>query len=205
MKQLHGLWVPDAEEHSTAVVIRHLQDLRLILRHFIGRGTCVQAGGFVGQVPMVLGKLFERVITFEPHPESHACLKRNVVRGNVEIRNEALWDWPGELAMSADRPDMGMAQMVPGYGVRARMLDDLGLEQCDLLWLDVEGAEIRALRGAWQTVALCLPVIVVEEADHQLGHGDPLDTPKAWLEQRGYRRIDRVHKDTVYIYRARGG
>jgi FkbM family methyltransferase len=47
--------------------------------------------------------------------------------------------------------------------IRVFTIDSLGLDRLDLIKIDVEGMELDVLRGASQTVARCLPIIIVEQ------------------------------------------
>jgi hypothetical protein len=41
-------------------------------------------------------------------------------------------------------------------------IDDLGLDDCGLIYLDVEGYESKVIRGAVETIERCKPAIGVE-------------------------------------------
>jgi hypothetical protein len=42
------------------------------------------------------------------------------------------------------------------------LIDDLNLERCDLIHLDIEGFELHALKGAVNTIQTCRPIIALE-------------------------------------------
>jgi hypothetical protein len=56
-----------------------------------------------------------------------------------------------------------------------------------LIWLDIEGAEADAIKGALATIEKFSPIIVLEEK----GLGPKADLP-------GYSSVMRIGNDTVY-------
>ena len=89
-------------------------------------------------------------------------------------------------------------QRVPGrgcptsYRVESRTLDsvlnDLGVNQVDVLKIDVEGAEMGVLRGAREMLSRCRPTLMVELDDQLLATMDASsDEVKRFLASFGYR------------------
>ena len=57
----------------------------------------------------------------------------------------------------------GFGLRAPGQErVRAETLDGLKLQRCDLIKLDVQGSELSALQGAFETIESNRPVLYVE-------------------------------------------
>lgn len=76
--------------------------------------------------------------------------------------------------------------------VRTTTLDafaaEVGLRRLDLVKVDVEGAELRVLRGGEATLAAHRPALVVEVEDrHTAKYGSSAADVFAWLSARGYR------------------
>ena len=88
---------------------------------------------------------------------------------------------------AAEADNCGTHKVIAGDSVEVRTVDGLGLDACDLIWLDIEGAEADAIKGAMATIEKFSPIIVLEEK----GHG-----PKAVLP--GYSVKTRIGNDTVY-------
>ena len=120
-----------------------------------------------------------RVIAFEPVPANRARLewavRANVVEGSVQVVPVALGDAPGELGMWLKSEETGAgsgtAALVTGSGpshlrVPVVTLDqwtaEQGVRRCDLMKLDIEGAELMMLRGAERFVAETRPLIFGE-------------------------------------------
>ena len=148
-----------------------------------------------------------RVIAFEPVPANRARLEwavqANAVQGSVQIVPVALGDKPGELGMWLKSEETGAgsgtAALVTGSGpthlrVPVVTLDQWAAEQgvvrCDLMKLDIEGAELMMLRGAEQFVAATRPLIFGEFEAYWLSTFDStfLDVA-AWATRMNYRVV----------------
>ena len=189
MKQIDGLWWPDADVRARPAIIAGCAEaMPVVLPLVKEKRVCVQAGGNVGVYPLALAKVFDRVITFEPDEENLSCLMANVTLPNVSIFRAALGARQGTCSIQAVEPDnCGAHKTVPNGDVPVMTIDGLGLDACDLIWLDIEGAEADAIDGARATIEKFSPIIVLEEK----GHG-----PKAVLP--GYSVKMRIGNDTVY-------
>lgn len=117
-----------------------------------------------------------KVYAFEPMAASLARLRRNLeLNGllNVEVFPFALSDVEGVAAFNREPGQTGTVSMAPrpqglaaGW-LRCKRLDDLpqGMSphRIDVVKLDVEGAELRSLRGMFRTLSRCgWPPIVCE-------------------------------------------
>lgn len=166
--------------------------------------TAVQAGGAVGVWPLRLSKDFQLVYTFEPHPENYACLRNNCTEDNVIAYNCAISDnnRPVKIySLPQQSNNYGAGYIVNADdGIHAMRIDDLCLDDCDLICLDIEGAELEALKGAFQTISATKPLIVLEDKPMpQLSHFKRrVGEPGEWLRQFGYRQVAKVHWDSVY-------
>lgn len=120
---------------------------------------------------------FASVVALEPHPETARLLRANVALNGVDDRiralEVALSDEPGagrldisdtprkaRLLAAADRSTGETA------AVRVARLDDLAREgdvdpdRVGLIWMDVEGHEVRALRGATSLLDRAIPLVL---------------------------------------------
>ena len=127
-----------------------------ILEHVKRFDTVVQAGGHQGLYPRLLSDMFKFVYTFEPDPINFHCLVNNCQKDNIFKFNSALGDKHTMVCMN--EPAKDLTTMKDNSGMNSidvdkigntpqLMIDDLNLNSCDLIWLDVEGYEIRALTG----------------------------------------------------------
>jgi FkbM family methyltransferase len=104
------------------------------------------------------------VYAFEPAAESRAGLERhlalNDLSARVTVRPEAVSDRSGEAAF-LDAGTHGDNRIVPGATSATRTVSALSIDDfCeaaritpDVIKIDIEGAELAALRGARRTIA----------------------------------------------------
>ena len=177
--------------------------------------TCVQAGGAFGLYPLRLSLNFRKVWTFEPLSANLECLKANMDRtleqGYIVVSPTALWHEEASLWMDYSKAvknsygahHVSRNSYGGGERIEAEPLDDFDIDDLDLLWLDVEGAEAFALMGAYETIMRCKPVVVIEQ--RYLPQMQKLDvqpdSAARWLTSKGYREAGRTHGDVIYVPR----
>jgi FkbM family methyltransferase len=141
-----------------------------------------------------------RVIACEPSPPTMTLLRTNVARNgfrHVELREVALAEVPGRLELEVFDAGSGYSSFAPaksGSGTRVEVevttLDAVAgddLERVKLVKLDVEGAELRALRGAEQLIARARPDFIVElEPEHLQRQGSSVEEVRALFADAGY-------------------
>ena len=192
-------------------ITRNSDDLVDAVTHIQAHGhqfrSCVQAGGAVGVWPIGLATVFERVYTFEPDPVNYGCLNRNT-EGVSRLRRFplGLWHESSKGVVCNDEPDNAGA----GYVVDAEnsgdswvcaliTIDSMNLKDCDLIYLDIEGAETNALMGAVETIERCRPLIGIEDKKQPLwqrfGHErSPVDM---LVDEFEYVELERYHLDVL--------
>jgi FkbM family methyltransferase len=164
--------------------------------------TCVQAGGFTGIWPRQLAARFGHVYTFEPDPLNFYCLERNVEGLAVTCSMACLGDVPRTVQLTGGETNKGATYVDPAMQPGATSMvtiDELGLERCGLIYLDVEGFEALALRGATMTIARCRPVIAVENK-HSDRYGFNSDRLEDSICALGYQVVARPRRDVVFIH-----
>ncbi len=136
------------------------------------RRSVVQAGGHIGVFPHMLSAKFKRVYTFEPDAENFRCLTRNADADNVFAHRAALGANNGCKKLTVQPRNTGGHQMTQEVGATPTYrVDDIGLTDCDLLMLDLEGYEFFALLGATATIMRCRPLVIVEQNKKSRGQG----------------------------------
>lgn len=127
--------------------------------------TVIDAGAFLGDHTIAYADKVGpggRVFAFEPNPKSFGCLVHNMKeRPWVQCFNAALGNCRMPLSL-VENPNVGAGYVVPGDGPRSKLIDDLQLEQCDFIHLDVEGFELFALQGGIATLSRLKPILVLE-------------------------------------------
>jgi FkbM family methyltransferase len=151
-----------------------------------------------------------KVYAFEPRPDSFAALTRSLAENHFEdivaAHNLALSDQPGTLNIgwSKEGENSGGTWLLSDPAVEALFLaethrksetvvvrlDDLiDPSRIDVLKIDIEGAELRALRGAEQLLRRHRPIILTEISAPLLPLCSDCTAAEylAWLIQLGYR------------------
>lgn len=186
-------------------VFDQVADIDVIMQHVPEdrRGVCIQAGGACGIWPLRFSHFFETVLTFEPQEANFACLLENTRGADGIVASHACLAYNDyTYTVQLDRSERGNAgawYMEPKGGgeVSGVRIDDLNLDACDLIQLDVEGFELVVVMGGVDTIAKYKPVIVLEEkALPQCPGGDPARARK-WLEKLGYSLVAKVHRDVI--------
>ena len=139
----------------------------LVLKLIPEGSVVVDAGASLGDHAALYATKAELVHAFEPQPESFACLVENCSGLSVRMYNCGLSDSKADLTI-AKSGNVGASQIAAGGDVPIKVvsLDSFGLSPALIKW-DVEGHEVRALRGARLTILRCRPIMVMEV--HQSG------------------------------------
>jgi len=141
--------------------------LKLIIPHLENRGCCIQAGGCVGVWPIRLAQFFDVVHTFEPEPVNYQCLIRNTVGiDNIHCHEAALGkDRNAMVHMEVPQKltgNCGAFQVIAGGDITTMCIDDLNINP-SMIYMDIEGSEYDAIKGASETIKRCRPVIGMED------------------------------------------
>ena len=160
--------------------------------HVPEKFIAIQAGGYCGVFPRLLGEMFQTVYTFEPDYANFFCLVNNCYSSNIIKAQGALGNEHGMITVVRAHPqNRGMTQVrhTPSSHVPVYVIDDLDLPVCNLIQLDTEGYEHKILLGAKNTIDRHRPLISVEDSNQQI---------QEFLEGFGYKEVAKVFRDTVY-------
>lgn len=193
---------PERRRHPELADVWH-EDARIqaLLRHLIApTSNCIDIGCHVGSVLALMIRCAPHGThrAIEASPDKAALLQRRYP--DVDVRSVAVSDTPGTVTFydAVDRPgfsglqrplasdpdDPGSFGTIRSYDVDCETLDRLFVTgtadplQVDVIKIDVEGAELPALRGGEQLLGRYRPDIVFECAED------------AGLEAFGYTRAD---------------
>lgn len=154
------------------------------------KDVVISAGGNCGMYVRFYQNYFNEVYTYEPDDLNYYCLDKN-------CRGEGVHKFHGALGNSTEKfsllknhvSNCGMHKIDKKPGdVQMYRIDDLNLEQCDLIHLDVEGFEADALMGGIETIKKFWPVVILEAA-----HG------KEVVEALGYKMVERLSMDCIFV------
>lgn len=202
MKKVEGYYFPDYDKDCHSVIVGQSNDIDVVLKYVDNFSVCIQAGGNVGIWPKILSQYFNHVYTFEPDPQNWACMEANIHETNISMYNTCLSDKREKLKVLP--PDdnhlfnCGALQVFPG-DKEAIVLDDLDIKNCGLIYLDIEGYELKALKGAINIITQFKPVIAFEDKKLPLMYDKQVGDVEKWLEQFGYKVAEKIHRDVICI------
>lgn len=176
---LHGCWIGSFEREKQELMAREVRPDTVFY----------DIGANVGFYSLLASMLVShgRVFAFEPLPENMGYLRRhldlNGVR-NVECLDVAVCDRVGEAYFRADvERSMGHLESEGKIRVATTTLDHLlqadQIPPPNYIKMDIEGAEVLALRGATTTFNKYRPTLVL--ATHSEGlHAECLGMLRSW-------------------------
>lgn len=208
MIQHDGMWWPDGDKRARPIIVGDCgRDVRFVLDYVKGRDCIVQAGGNVGVYALALADHFQQVITFEPDPANYECLRKNLEARDAFNRVTEIYAGLGAeegrcqpIVVEAD--NCGAHRVGPSRSgsVALVALDSLNLRKCDAIWLDVEGFELFALRGAENTIRKHKPVLICEEKGLGEVYGVGRHEIEEYLGAFGYDRVAGMANDRIYRF-----
>lgn len=185
-----------------------------------GRGVCVQAGANVGIFPLYLAAHFDLVHCFEPSQDALDFFFENVpgriFHERIVLHAAALGERPASGYLHARRRDgrpghsgtyhvsLDAAGAGLGVPVKVETIDALSLIACGLIYLDIEGFELYALRGAVKTIMGCRPVIGVEINKNLDALSIKPSEVVEFIVSRGYRLAASIGSDKIFTPREWG-
>ena len=211
MKIVEDWHCPDQLSGAGKYMRRAIEDAPKAIERCKHRRVAVQAGGHVGTWPVFLSGHFDRVYTFEPTAENFRCLVKNVeqhakdpnaifpARGAVGNRRG-----PIDMVLSGKSTGQHRARWpkdpsiapVPCYRI-----DDFEFPIVDGLFLDLEGFENFALRGAVETLKRCKPVVMAENNRRCWDQGFKPQDLEIFMRTCDYRLVERVGEDLIFQHR----
>lgn len=187
------------------------------LRHLIREGQTVwDVGTERGWFSCLMGQLVGptgRVDSFEAFPENAARLRRNLMLNDmhwVHANEVAVSDTAGHALFHLPTPEVvqnySYLENCSGVGYLTNVesestirvptialdqyAEDVGLQSLHLIKMDIEGAEVQALRGVKNVLAKFRPIVVVEYNRAALARaGTSWEELDALLDDAGYDRF----------------
>ncbi len=187
--------VMDAYEPENSALIRALLNPGDV---FLDLGANV--GWFTLLASTVVGPA-GHIYCFEPQRPIAEHLARTIALNGLQemvtLRQAGVWNQAGSMALAGDggSENQGAAHLLPGGSGSARSsmvdliaLDSLALDRCDVIKMDIEGAEPKAMEGAEQLLRATRPIILSELHSRQLGVVSEMDCAGfiSEMQARGY-------------------
>ena len=193
-------------QHKEAQRIHHIMK---VIRPPTPSGIAIDGGAHVGSWTLEMCKYFKLVYAFEPCTESFQMLLQNMVNNDLldktELFNNALSNMRHMVKMVAPRgrSTLTARQMkISSKGnVEAVTIDSLDLPGCDLIKLDLEGAEALALQGARLTIDKFHPFLIIEFNNLVRQYGNSEDHLEKRIKKLGYEMVWRDGVDRGFQWK----
>ena len=207
MKQVAGVWLPDADQHFTRIAkggtynSGHYYAARVYVKDF---GLALDVGAHVGYWSRLMAEDFKVVFAFGPEIENFNCLLKNAP-SNVKMVPYAISDWVGGGRLNNPKPTNTGAWELEKVEERLKgvwpttvwpldrittYLENYG--PVGLIKIDVQGGELNVLRGARKLLEKHKPVVVVEDTDKGI---------TALLSDLGASKVDKKAKDAIFAWK----
>jgi FkbM family methyltransferase len=208
--ELNGLYFPKKDNTlgkiRTDILTMTDAGPRYVSQFCKNKRTVIQAGGNCGIYARLYSELFETVYTFEPDPINFYCLVQNIKNTNV-IKFQSCLGSDHKLVSVAINENTiakkgyncGTFQVSGNGKVPVLKIDDLALDQCDLIHLDIEGFEGFALQGAMETIKKFKPTICLEINGLGKQYGWPENKIHNLLETINYKFEITTENDQIFL------
>ena len=172
----------------------------IITAHCENTRVVVEAGGNAGFYVKKYADLFDTVYTFEPDNLNFYCLSQNVREKNVIKMQACLGYNRDQVSLVNSRGNIGMYHVKTGESgiIPTLQIDDLNLDVCDLIHLDIEGFEFEALQGSLETIKRCKPVIALEWLNHSTKFGSSNEIIEKFLNELNYQAVQNVYHEIIF-------
>ena len=169
------------------------------------KDLAIDVGAHVGLITRkMLKEGFKDIVCFEPDGRNYQCLRENVDLYRCIVLRAAVSDCDRRYySMQNPAPENSGAWEVAFVGDRPKVdpgnrtvtLDALGYAP-DLIKYDIQGHELRALKGSVETLKTHKPVVICEcWRDGKRDNG-----PREFLEDFGYVCVETVGKDLIFAW-----
>ena len=205
LKEEKWYW-PKSDENSWKYQNEFGELAKKLLPYVKNKNIMVQAGGNCGYLLNSFTDYFDVIYTFEPDPVNFYCLNQNIISSNVIKIQSCLGDKSDTVNIQhlirPNQPNDTGGVHVNGRGYMPTIvLDNLNLPGCDLIQLDVEGYELKALNGAIETIKKYKPALCIEFCEKWLNRYENTSNEiMDFLHNLGYNQVDEYGVDKIFIY-----
>lgn len=174
----NGIAVIEGDTHISKWVeesgrLDHDQNTLPLLNRYITQGeTVVDVGAFIGDHTLHYANCVGptgSVIAMEPNPYAFECLAHNMASyKQVTCLNVGASDSPHRAGYSGNKNAGAGHATDEGVAVAMLAIDSLYLAACHFIKIDCEGYEVKALHGAFHTIRMRKPTMLIEVNDMAL-------------------------------------
>lgn len=183
------------------------EDLLKIARACVnGKSTIVDIGAHIGTFAIPIAREVEKVIAFEPSPETFSLLSLNAKENVVALQlvNKALGREKGSgTLLVRNASNAGANTLVAGGDIPVVTLAE-EVMHTDFIKMDVEGMELEVLRGGSELLDRARPAVLFEVNLSQLrAHGASPRAIQDFFTQHGYMLYFPFEQKNLVLARTR--
>jgi len=178
--------------------------LEYIKPKFAG-GVALDIGANIGNHSLYFSKfIFDKVFAFEANINNYNVLLENKKNNNIGddkliTYNVALSDGNKKYQSCEAGNNMGGCRVIEGDGeMMTKKLDEFDLPKVDFIKIDVEGHELKVLKGAINLIKRDFPDIVVECDMYNESSFELIDL---FMKKLKYRVIQNFREYNMFYYR----
>ena len=203
IEQINGVWVPSNDIHiaewragkpftQNKCLLRFIEHCESENKKF---NHILDVGAWVGTWSIAMNKFCGRVVAFEPDALHYECLIKNVPE-NVETHQLAIGSEKKLISLSDD--NFTQSKRVMGEGsIPMVTIDSLGLDDIDLIKIDVEGYEMEVLKGAENTLQN-VQYVMIELNNNTKKYGSSNGKIEEYLMSLGFKSLIKQWPDQVF-------
>lgn len=188
------------KERGTFYEQEMLEDIRQRLKP---GSNVIDIGAYIGTHSIYFGKFCgANVLAIEPSPDSYKILRENVKLNNLEDKVTCVSLAIGDKIGKADcippkRTNQGENRVIETSDgqIPLQTLDNIITAHVDMIKIDIEGMEEKALLGAEKTIREYRPLLYVEITDEST-----LSRIDGYLSSFGYKRKAVYNATPTYLY-----
>lgn len=132
--------------------------------------TIIDVGANIGNHALFMSLFTDakKIIAVEPHNAVLPLLNKNIqsnkLKNKIVVVPKAIDQKIGQVAIKSSSPsNLGMTKTTKGTGTESTTIDEICCnENVSIIKIDIEGNELRALKGAKNTLSRCKPQLFVE-------------------------------------------
>ena len=206
IEYVNGYWVPSNDIHidkwksgepftQNRGLLKFIEYLDRKDLHF---NNVLDIGAWCGTWSNAISKYTNLVHAFEPDQLHYDCLMKNI-KDNVVPHHCAVGSQKAKVSLTSE--DINFTQekrVIPNGDILMTTIDSFGINDIDLIKIDVEGYEMEVLKGATEALSQCT-YVMIELNNNSKKYGSSNGEITKFQTQRGFSQLIKTWPDVVFV------